>query len=79
MPKVFDFKGFRFFFFSGDCFEPIHIHVEKDNSVCKVWLKNCEISENIGFTKKELKFIKEVIETNKKIIKDKWNAFCPKK
>lgn len=40
MPKVFDWKGFRFHFFSneGDPREPLHVHVTRDRATAKFWL-----------------------------------------
>ncbi|MBX7062264.1 MAG: DUF4160 domain-containing protein [Pyrinomonadaceae bacterium] len=41
MPVVFVIYEFRFFFYSneGDPREPVHIHVRRDRSVAKFWLK----------------------------------------
>ena len=40
MPKIFDWKGYRFFFFSneGDPLEHIHVHVKKGENVAKYWV-----------------------------------------
>jgi hypothetical protein len=40
MPKVFDWNGFRFHFFSneGDPREPVHIHVTKAPATAKFWI-----------------------------------------
>jgi len=31
MPTVFHEKGFRFLFFVSDKYEPLHVHIEKEN------------------------------------------------
>jgi len=39
MPTVKDIPGpYRFFFYSFDCDEPEHVHVQRENKVCKYWL-----------------------------------------
>lgn len=40
MPKVFEWNGYRFHFFSneGDPREPAHIHVRKGRNTAKFWL-----------------------------------------
>jgi len=64
MPTVFKLKGFRFFFYSSDRDEPIHIHVEKDDSYCKFWLDPVKIERNIGFCSHELAVIRKIILNN---------------
>lgn len=39
MPTVFIINGFRFFFYSNENDEPIHVHVEKAEASGKVWLE----------------------------------------
>jgi len=75
MPTLFEFKGFRFFFFSSDRNEPIHIHVEKDNCYCKFWINPVKLSYTTGFRSHELTVIRKVIENRKDIIEEKWNGF----
>ena len=38
MPTVFYFHGYRFYFFSNEDNEPVHIHVEKAEASAKFWL-----------------------------------------
>jgi len=41
MPKLFDWNGYRFHFFSneGNPREPVHIHVTKGRDTAKFWIK----------------------------------------
>ena len=75
MPTVFKLKGFRFFFYSSDRHEPIHIHVEKDDSYCKFWLDPVKIERNIGFRSHELAAIRKIIFSRADIIEERWNEF----
>ena len=79
MPTIFIHNGFRFFFYSGDRIEPIHIHIEKDDSVAKFWLKPLELAANRGFRSHELKEIRLIIEASEEKIVEKWNEHFSKK
>ncbi len=39
MPTVLRLQGFRFFFYSNENDEPMHVHVEKAEAVGKIWLE----------------------------------------
>jgi hypothetical protein len=56
MPTVFQFQGFRFFFYSneGDPREPVHIHVRKSGSEAKFWLDPVGLTSNDGFDARTL-------------------------
>ena len=62
MPTVLKLKGYRFFFFSNEGTEPLHIHVEKAENYAKFWLDPLYVSVNHGFTSKELTEISNIIE-----------------
>jgi len=76
MPKVFNWKGSRFHFFSneGDPLEPIHIHVRKGPNLAKFWVDPViSLANNYGFVSKELNEFKVRIEENRELIKEKWD------
>lgn len=79
MPTLFYKFGFRFYFVSFDCNEPVHIHVGNDvKKVCKFWLRKGEVllSDTRGFSKKELLKIESVIKQNYKLLETKFNEHC---
>jgi len=82
MPTVFTEHGYRFFFVSYDCNEPMHIHVYKDNKDCKFWLrestdnKDVVLSKNRGFKEHELNKLEKIIFTNFDKIKKLWHEHC---
>ena len=49
MPTVLRMESYRFFFYSGDCDEPAHIHVEREDKVAKFWLDPVRLSHSGGF------------------------------
>ena len=74
MPTIFTERGFRFFFFSGDDKEPMHVHVEKAESYAKFWLKPVALAVSGGFKPHELREIRMLIEQHKDELEERWNA-----
>jgi hypothetical protein len=75
MPTVLILKGYRFFFVSLDRGEPIHIHIEKNNSYAKFWLNPTSLSRSKGFKAQEISEIRRIIEKHEKIFIKRWNEF----
>lgn len=78
MPTILIVKGFRFFFYSKEGAEPVHVHVEKGDKVAKFWIDPFVLVENHGFISSELRIIMEIIENNKQVIINKWNEHFTK-
>ena len=75
MPVIFIFHGYRFFFFSNEGNEPVHVHVEKAEKYAKFWLHPICLAYNYKFTSPELGKIRDVIEDRKIQIEEKWNEY----
>jgi hypothetical protein len=78
MPKIFEWNGYRFFFFSneGEPLEPCHVHVRKGSSLAKFWVgEDVVIESSWGMSTKELKLIEDKIFESKSLIMEKWNEF----
>ncbi len=74
MPTALRVSGFRFFFYSNEVNEPMHIHVEKGDAVGKMWLEPVLEQEYFyGFTVKERKQIIEIVTANLDLFKNTWN------
>lgn len=77
MPTVSNIDGpYRFFFYSFDCGEPRHVHVQRDRSTCKFWLQPIELSSNNGFSAKELNRIRRMIVEHFERISEVWDEHC---
>jgi hypothetical protein len=72
MPTVLRLKGFRFFFYSNEGNEPIHVHVEKGDATAKYWIEPVEQAYSYDFTKAEEKSMLEIIIENQEFLKKKW-------
>ena len=65
-------RGYRFSIFSNEE-KRMHVHVFKDNISAKVWLEPIvEISENRGFSEKELNIIMIIVRKNEDDFKTKY-------
>jgi hypothetical protein len=78
MPTILRIKGYRFFFFSNEGDEPIHIHIEKAENYAKFWLDPVSIAVDFGFNSKQLREINLLIEENLELIKEKWDEYFNK-
>jgi hypothetical protein len=52
MPTVLYILGWRFFFYSNEGSEPIHIHAEKGDMECKYWILVDEVEITEAFSHK---------------------------
>ena len=77
MPRVKDIPGpYRVFFYSFDCNEPKHVHVQRERMVCKFWLGPVDLASNQGFPAQELMVIRRLILANLEKIREAWNEHC---
>ena len=79
MPTLLLLNGLRFFFYSNENNEPIHVHVTKGNATGKIWLEPAVAKAYLsGFNTTEEKMIKEIIESHAEDFKNKWNEYFNK-
>lgn len=78
MPRVFEWNGYRFFFFSneGNPLEPLHIHVRKGEHVAKFWIDPAiRLANAWGFSAKELGQLEKVVRNRQSDIRKAWNEY----
>ncbi len=82
MPTVLYIFGWRFFFYSNEGDEPIHIHAEKGDMECKFWLllEEIEIKEEYSFNMSPVskREVKKIIYQHFDIIVEAWNEYFNK-
>ena len=77
MPTIKKIQGpYRFFFYSFDCNEQMHVHVQRDEMICKFWLDPVVLTRNHGFAPKELNTIREMIRKIRDKIREAWYEHC---
>lgn len=75
MPTILRDGPYRFFFYSGDCDEPPHVHIERDTSVAKFWLVPVRLENSGGFHRHELHKIQRIVEERQAALLESWNEY----
>jgi len=73
MPTILKVGKFRFFFFSNEGDEPMHIHVESDDKYAKFWLKPVQLAKSVGYSAKEFNEIRKLVLENANIFEERWH------
>jgi hypothetical protein len=79
MPTILFVMGWRFFFYSNEKNEPIHIHCQKAEKECKYWLDidNFALEEAYSYNmnNKDKRDVKKIIFEYFEFIEQEWNRF----
>lgn len=75
MPTIMRIGPYRFFFYSSDRDEPLHIHVERDEQAAKFWIDPVRLQRSGGFSRIEIGYIRKIIEENILKIEEAWNEY----
>jgi len=75
MPTIYRSGPYRFFFYSGDRDEPPHIHVERDDSVEKIWVDPVRSQKCGGFSATEIGRIQRVIIRERMNLIEAWDEY----
>jgi len=77
MPTILLVMGWRFFFYSNEKNEPIHIHCRKAERECKYWLdtKNFDLQEAYSYSmnNKDKREVKKIVFEYFEFIEQEWN------
>jgi hypothetical protein len=77
MPTTLRTGPYRFYFYSYDCNEPRHVHVDREDMSAKFWLDpDVTLAANYGFSRRELRDIERIVTQNLEKLRDEWDAFC---
>lgn len=75
MPTVLRVGPYRFYFYSHEPNEPAHIHVDREGSSAKFWLKPISLANNTGFRATELNKILALVKEHQKKFLEAWNGY----
>ena len=74
-PTVLQSGPYRFFFFSSDRGEPIHVHVARDRRTAKFWLEPVRLDYSHGFASTELGKVEALVRSHKSELVEAWHEF----
>ena len=75
MPTVLRERPYRLFFYSGDGSEPPHVHVERDDRICKFWLDPVRMQGSGGLARAEIRRIARIVEQHQATLIEAWNEY----
>jgi hypothetical protein len=75
MPTALRTGPYRIYFYSHDCDEPRHMHVDRETRSVKFWLDpDVVLEENHGYDRKELRVIERILRENLEILRHEWGC-----
>jgi len=74
MPTILRNGPYRFYFWSHELNEPLHIHVDRDRYSAKFWLRPIALARNLGFKAHELRRIQAIIVNHQTEFLEAWHG-----
>lgn len=75
MPTILLLGPCRFFFFSSERDEPLHIHVEREKMLAKFWLAPVRLQYSTGFGRSELIRLEALVRERRDFFVESWNDY----
>lgn len=75
MPTILNVGPYRIFFYAGDCNEPKHVHVERDDNIAKFWIDPVRLHYSNGFNRVEIGKIHKIINEQRSILLEAWHEY----
>lgn len=75
MPTVLKIGPYRFFFYSSDRYEPVHVHIEREDNIAKVWLDPIRLQNSGGFSRSEINRILLILNEHNIKLMEAWNDY----
>jgi hypothetical protein len=75
MPTVLRIGPYRFYSYSHEPNEPSHIHVDRDDSSAKFWLKPVALARNFGFSPRELRRLQALVMEHQTVFQEAWDGY----
>jgi hypothetical protein len=75
MPSILTGVPYRVYFYSHEANELPHVHVDRDNASCKMWLSPVALASSLGFKADELRDVERLVSSNRAILLKAWEEF----
>ena len=77
MPTLLRHGAYRIYFYSYDCGEPRHTHVDRERMSAKFWLDpSVSLADNHGYSRKELRDLERIVREHVGVLRQGWDDFC---
>jgi len=73
MPTVLRVGPYRFFFYSYDLGERMHIHVICGQNEAKFWLDDVTLAKNLGMAENDLRTVQKLVAEHRELLIHEWN------
>ncbi|MBR4371436.1 MAG: DUF4160 domain-containing protein [Victivallales bacterium] len=73
MPTVLRVGPYRFFFYSYDLGERMHIHVICGQNEAKFWLDDVTLAKNLGMAENDLRTVQKLVVEHRELLIHEWN------
>ena len=73
MPTVLRVGPYRFFFYSYDLGERMHIHVICGRNEAKFGLDDCSLAKNLGMPENDLQTVQKLVNEYRETLIHEWN------
>ena len=68
---------YRIYIYSYDCYEPRHVHVDREDKSAKFWLDPVvTLATNYGYGRAELRRIERLLQEQIALLWERWDDFC---
>lgn len=78
MPTVLRIGVYRFYFYSHEPNEPVHVHIDKGNATAKIWLHDISVARSVGFALHELRELQRLVKQHQITLREAWDAYFGK-
>ena len=75
MPTILRIGPYRFFFYSNENGEPVHIHAQRDRALAKFWLSPVTLASSNGFSAQELTRLLQLVREHAMKFEEAWYEF----
>jgi len=75
MPNVLRSGPYRVYFYSHEPNKPPHVHVDRDQASCKIWLAPVALAASLGFKANELGEVLRLVSANSTSLLKAWRDF----
>ncbi|MGB2823531.1 MAG: DUF4160 domain-containing protein [Phycisphaerae bacterium] len=79
MPTILMVRGWRVFFYSNEGHEPIHVHAQKGDAECKVWLLvdtyDIEEAWSHNLTPRLRREVRKIVFDHFDLILEEWEGY----